>query len=243
MLKAIGIIPARLNSTRLPRKMLADIAGRPLVYWTWRQASKAKLLDEVVVATESKEIFDAVVKFGGKAIMAAHTHNSGSDRVAAAARKFPWAEVVINIQGDEPLISPSAIDAIAEFLIKNKKAPIATVASNFEDQEELNDPGNGKVVLDKDQYALYFSRSVVPYHRNAHSQYLKHIGIYGFQRGFLAKYSKMEPTPLEKAEGLEQLRILEHGYPIKVIVGAFTSVSVDTPADLEKVRAIFKRTK
>jgi 3-deoxy-manno-octulosonate cytidylyltransferase (CMP-KDO synthetase) len=220
--------------------MLALINGKPLIYWTWRQAKKARLLDEVVVATESREVFDVVQGFGGKAVIASGDHASGTERVAEAARQFPWGRYVINVQGDEPLLPSAAIDAVIRTLLNDSKICVATAATPFRDRRETRDPSNGKVILNRISDALYFSRAVIPFPRFPFRKFLKHIGIYGFRRDFLYDYVRMRPTPLEKAERLEQLRILEHGYPVRVVVGRFHSISVDTPADLARVRRAMK---
>jgi 3-deoxy-manno-octulosonate cytidylyltransferase (CMP-KDO synthetase) len=234
-MKIIGIIPARLNSTRLPRKMLALINGKPLIYWTWQNAKKAKLLDDLVVATDSKEIYNAVKSFGGKAILG-KSAESGSQRVAHAAKYFPKAELIINVQGDQPILSPGAIDAVIKELLKDDKVLTATVGTSFDDDQEIDQPTFAKIALDNNNNALYFSRSRIPYPRYPYNKFVKHIGIYGFRRDFLLKFAKMAPTPLEKAESLEQLRILENGYKIKVALGKFKCVSVDIASDLARVK-------
>lgn len=241
MKKVIGILPARLASTRLPRKMLLRVNGKPLIYWTWRQAKKAKLLDEVVIATDSPEIRDAAHAFGAVVVMTATTHVCGSDRVHEAARHFPWARIIVNIQGDEPILSPEAVDAAVRRLLTDPTVPMVTLATHFRNRKELEDSGNAKVVLNERGSALYFSRSIIPYARNTHKNYLKHIGLYAFRRPFLNRYVRLPHTPLEHAESLEQLRALEHGYCIAVVTGNFTSMSVDTPSDLRAVRAIIGR--
>ena len=247
MSKILGIIPARLGSTRLPEKMLADIHGKPLIYYTWRQATKATLLDELIIATDSEQIAEAVHNFGGKTIMTSSDLQSGTDRVAEAAEKFSASvpqgsasvpDIILNIQGDEPVLSPSAIDAAVKALTDDSKAVMATVATPFREGEDINYPGSAKVALDKDNYALYFSRFAIPYARNSFHNYLKQVAVYSFRREFLQTYAKLPQRPLEQAESLEHLRALEHGYRIKVAIGDFDSVSVDFPEDLEKVRKI-----
>lgn len=241
----MGVIPARLRSTRLPQKMLADICGWPLIYYTWRQAKKAKFLDEVVVATDAKKIYDAVKKFGGLAIMTSAKHKSGSDRIAEAAKKFSKfkPEIIVNIQGDEPLISPIIIDMATRELLKNQNEVIATVAVPFRKKSDIEDRGCVKVVLDKNNHALYFSRSKIPYNRNPYAKYLKHLGIYAFRRNFLFRYVKFHQSSLELAEGLEQLRVLENGFKIKVAVCNAESTAVDTIEDLRRVGAIIQKQK
>lgn len=238
--KVLGIIPARLKSTRLPRKMLADICGKPLICRTYENAKRAKLLDDLIVATDSREIYDAVIDFGGKAIMTSARHQSGSDRVAEAAKKYKnfRADIIVNIQGDEPLLKPSVIDAAIKALLDDPVCPISTVASKIT-REEVANPSISKVVIDKTGKALYFSRSPIPYEREPRAQYLGHIGLYAFRWDFLFKFTSMVPSKLEQAECLEQLRILENGYPIKVVVVESNIIGVDTPEDLARVGKIF----
>jgi 3-deoxy-manno-octulosonate cytidylyltransferase (CMP-KDO synthetase) len=239
MKKVLGVIPARLHSTRLPRKLLADIGGRPLIWYTIQQAKRAKSLDEIVVATDSPEILDVAIEAGVTGIMTSSRHKSGSDRVAEAVTKFTRfvPDAIVNVQGDEPIISPSAIDAVAKILISDSAVLMATVAAPFENFAEVAKPNCVKVVLDKNGDALYFSRSPIPFPRNEYRKYLKHIGIFGFQSRFLPVYLKLRQTSLELAEGLEQLRVLEHGYRIRVGVGKFIHHSVDVPEDLEYIRS------
>lgn len=243
MPKVLGIIPARLESTRLPRKLLADIGGRPLVVHTLERAREAKLVDAVIVATDAQEILEIVHEHGGQAVMTSRRHKCGTDRIAEAARNFTQfaPKIVINIQGDEPFISPKAIDAVARELLNDPKLVMSTVASLFHDAADLTRPNLVKVVLDRSGYALYFSRSVIPFARNAYKQYLKHIGIFGYDADFLQQYVGLKQTPLEIAESLEQLRVLENGYKIKVCVGDFEHISVDVEEDLFKARTFFEQ--
>src|SRR3989344_4884011 len=240
MKKVLGIIPARLSSTRLPGKMLADICGEPLICHTIRQAKKSKLLDDLVLATDSKEIKEAVKNAGITVIMTSLNHKCGSDRVAEAAKKFTKFKptIVINIQGDEPLLDPKAVDAVAGLLLSNKNIKMASACIPLDNRELLAKSSFVKVVLDKNKDAIYFSRHQIPFERNGYNNYLKHVGIFGFKRDFLLKYVKMKQTPLEIAESLEQLRVLENGYKIKLAIGDFREISVDTPEDLEIARAI-----
>lgn len=242
--KILGIIPARLNSTRLPGKMLLDMLGKPLIVRTYEQAKKASMLDDVVVATDSKEIREAVESFGGKVLMTSSRPKTGSDRVAEAASKYKEfiPGIVLNIQGDEPLMPPAAINLTAELLIGEKRAVMSTVASPFKKGKDLAEPGLVKVVLDKAGYALYFSRSVIPYPRVPvpAGRYLNHIGIYGYTRAFLSTYVRLRQTPLELAESLEQLRALENGYEIKVGVGAFDRAEVNEPHEFKKALRILR---
>ncbi|MDW8464931.1 MAG: 3-deoxy-manno-octulosonate cytidylyltransferase [Chloroherpetonaceae bacterium] len=207
------VIPARLCSTRLPEKMLADLAGKPLVVHTYQQALKAKLADEVVIATDDRKITDAVLPFGCKVILSPKTLKTGSDRVAFVAKSLR-ADVIVNLQGDEPLIHPKMIDqAIAPLLQKHSPA-CATLIKPFQEHALLSNPSVVKVVVDRHGFALYFSRSAIPYHRHQSERpiYYKHIGIYAYQRETLLAFRRLRPSPLEKLEGLEQLRLLENGY-------------------------------
>lgn len=240
--RILGILPARLNSTRLPGKMLVDIEGLPLIVRTYRQAVKAKILDAVVVATDSPEIKEAVEAYGGRVVMTSKKPKTGSDRVAEAAATFKdfTPAIVINIQGDEPLMPPAAIDMTARLLLGAKEAVMSTVATPFVKGQDVDEPGLVKVVLDRDGYALYFSRSRLPFPRTPNSRYLNHLGIYGYRFAFLKKYVALKQTPLEKVELLEQLRALENGYRIKVGVGNFKRAEVNEPHELERVRAMVR---
>jgi 3-deoxy-manno-octulosonate cytidylyltransferase (CMP-KDO synthetase) len=207
----ICIIPARYASTRLPGKPLADVAGKPLVVRVYEQAVKAKIPTEFIVAVDNKQIYDAVLKAGGKAVMTRSDHLTGTDRLAEAALNYPDADVIINIQGDEPLIDPELIDRLGNLFIDDSSLNMATVRTLMLDKEK-NEPGNVKVITDQNDYAIYFSRSLIPYPRNDSGvKIYKHIGIYAYKREFLLKYAKMKPTPLERTESLEQLRAIEKG--------------------------------
>jgi len=244
-MKVIGIIPARYDSKRFPGKVLADILGRPLIQRVYEQARKVELLDEILVATDNEEIFKVVENFGGKAVMTSSNCKSGTDRLAEVAGSLD-ADIFINIQGDEPLISPELISRVAQALIEDNAIEIATVARKVTTQEELNNPNVVKVVIDNDGFALYFSRAQIPYVRdfleikNLGSVCYKHIGLYGYKRGFLLNFALMKQGPLEKVEDLEQLRALENGYKIKVVITQRDSIGVDTQEDLEKVRKILR---
>lgn len=233
--KVLGVIPARLNSTRLPRKMLIDIGGKPLLYYTWKQAQKAKKLDALVIATDSKEIKDVAESFGATVLMTPRSIKCGSDRVAHALSQFKdfAPSIVLNIQGDEPLLPAKAIDHVVTALQKNIDAVVATPATPFKDSRDVNTPDFVKVVADMHGRALYFSRSVLPFPRAEYTKpFLKHLGLYGFRADFLKKYVTMKQTPLEKAEKLEQLRILENGYAIQIVPGTYNTMEVNTPREL-----------
>ena len=243
-MKAIGIIPARYGSTRLPAKVLALLNGTPLIQHVYEQARQAKRLADVLVATDDERIRQAVEQFGGRAVMTSAAHRSGTDRVAEAARPLD-AQVVLNIQGDEPLIHPEAIDQVAEFLLAHRAVPMATVMTTLTNADDLRNPNVVKVVVDQDGYALYFSRAAIPFIRQQTSDnrqqvtvYWKHLGLYGYQREFLLRFPHLPPTALEQAEGLEQLRALEHGHAIKVLETSHDTVGVDTSDDLKRVEAL-----
>lgn len=245
-MKFIGIIPARYQSTRFPGKPLADIKGKPMIQWVYENASKA--LDQVWVATDDDRIFNAVEAFGGRVVRTSPTHQSGTDRCAEAARiikresKF---EVVVNIQGDEPFIKPEQIETIKN-CFDNSDVNIATLVKKIETQEELFNPNRPKVVLDKNDNALYFSRSTVPYFRGEEKEnwmkrhnFWAHVGMYAFRAEVLEQITRLKQTPLELAESLEQLRWIESGYKIRAAETQFQTVGIDTPEDLQAALQLF----
>ncbi|MBQ6758103.1 MAG: 3-deoxy-manno-octulosonate cytidylyltransferase [Selenomonadaceae bacterium] len=241
-MKSICVIPARYSSTRLPGKPLKDICGKPMICRVWERASRARSVAEVIVATDDERILRAVEDNNGRAMMTRADHKTGTDRLAEVAEKFPNVEVVVNVQGDEPLIEPSLIDELVAAFVADKDLQMATVATELTDAAEMNNPNNVKVVLGKNNDALYFSRSLIPYPRNAgKSPVFKHIGIYAYRRQFLIDYAKMTPTPLEQAESLEQLRALENGFRIRVIKSSCQFIGVDTEEDLQLVNEIYRR--
>lgn len=241
-MKSICVIPARYSSTRLPGKPLKDICGKPMICRVWERASRAKSVTEVIVATDDERILQSVELNHGRAMMTRADHKTGTDRLAEVAEKFPDVEVVVNVQGDEPLIEPSLIDELVAEFVKDKNLQMATVATELTDADEMNNPNNVKVVIDKNNDALYFSRSLIPYPRNAgKSPVFKHIGIYAYRRQFLIDYAKMNSTPLEQAESLEQLRALENGFKIRVIKSSCQFIGVDTEEDLQLVNNIYRR--
>ena len=239
-MKVLCVIPARYASTRLPGKPLADIAGKPMICRVYEAASGAKRLAGVVAAVDDSRVYDAVVSNGGKAIMTRPDHATGTDRLAEVAEAYSDMDVIINVQGDEPLIDPELIDALALEFEKDPELCMATVRTPMHSEEEMKNPNNVKVVADKNGYALYFSRSLMPYPReNTGCTVYKHIGIYAYRRDFLLGYAKLPQTPLEQTESLEQLRALENGYRIKVIDTDKKFVGVDTAEDLAEVNRIF----
>ncbi|MBI3753555.1 MAG: 3-deoxy-manno-octulosonate cytidylyltransferase [Deltaproteobacteria bacterium] len=234
----VAIIPARYGSTRLEGKPLLDIAGKPMVRHVYERAKKARLVNDVIVATDDRRIFDVVKKFGGAAVMTSASHKSGTDRLAEAAANIK-CDVVVNVQGDEPLVEPEMIDEAVKPLVDDSEVYMATLKTKISDAEELNSPNVVKVVTDKNGFALYFSRYPIPYVREqgqGKNIHYKHIGLYVYRKDFLLKFAQMKPTPLEEAEKLEQLRVLENGYKIKVVETRYNSIGVDTMEDLERVR-------
>ena len=244
--KVLGVIPARLASTRFPEKMLAEIAGKPLVYYTWIQAKKAKELDDVVIATDSERVRDAAIAFGAKVVMSPNNLASGSDRVAYTASVYKdfVPDIVVNIQGDEPLLPPEAIDDTVKML-KNSGEDIVvtTPACPFNKEFDLESPQFVKVVVDKNNTALYFSRSRIPYPRSEYDGYLKHLGLYVYRADFLKTYTALKETSLEKAEKLEQLRIMENGHKIGVSVGSYFTCEVNTLEEFKIVKNIIESRK
>ena len=239
--KTLCVIPARYASTRLPGKPLKDIAGAPMICRVYDRASLAQRTEATVVATDDKRIETVVEAHGGHAVMTKKDHPTGTDRLAEVAEKLPDYDLIINVQGDEPLIDPELIDSLAAAFDDDPELQMATVKTEIADEAEQANPNNVKVVTDKNGYALYFSRSLLPYPRHHLGiPVYKHIGIYAYKRDFLLKYAKLEPTPLERAESLEQLRALENGYRIKVIETTSRFVGVDTEEDLAEVNRIYK---
>ena len=240
-MKILCVIPARYASTRLPGKPLRDIAGKPMICRVYDRAAKARSLSGVVVATDDERILQAVETHGGRAMMTAKDHPTGTDRLAEVAAAYSDVDLIINVQGDEPLIEPDLIDELGRAFETDAELQMATVMTPITEEAEQKNPNNVKVVTDKNGYALYFSRSLLPYPRNVvDTPVYKHIGIYAYRRDFLLAYAKMKPTPLERAESLEQLRALENGYRIKCIETTARFVGVDTPEDLAKVNEIYK---
>lgn len=234
------IIPARYGSTRLPGKPLAMIGDKPMIQRVYEQVSKAMEIEQVIVATDDQRVYDAVVAFGGQAMMTRPDHLTGTDRLAEVAATHTEIDVVINVQGDEPLIDANVIDALAREFKEDSSLQMGTVGCPLL-EEEYNEPSAVKVIVNRLGNAMYFSRSLIPYPRNAFVQHpLKHVGMYGYQRQFLLNYAKMEPTPAELTESLEQLRALENGYTIRVITTDQRFVGVDTPEDLDRVNEIFR---
>jgi 3-deoxy-manno-octulosonate cytidylyltransferase (CMP-KDO synthetase) len=245
--RTVAIIPARYGSTRLPGKPLLEIGGKPMIQHVVERASQAMLVERVLVATDDQRIVDAVHGFGGEAVMTSPDCRSGTDRIAEVVRSLSGVDIVVNVQGDEPLIPPTMIDAAVKPLWEDPLILVGTLVRRIARSEELNDPAVPKVALDRNGRCLFFTRSPIPHGRDIpqeawldHHTYYRHIGIYVFRRSFLLRYALLEQTPLERAEQLEQLRILEHGYSIHAAVTEEESMAVDTPADLERVRRIME---
>jgi 3-deoxy-manno-octulosonate cytidylyltransferase (CMP-KDO synthetase) len=233
-LQTVALIPARYESTRFPGKPLADIAGRPMIEHVYRRAASTPGVDAVVVATDDSRIAAAVEHFGGVVRLTGSGHRTGTDRIAEVARDLP-CEIVINVQSDLPLIEPDMIAQIVEPLMADRSLVMSTLRQAISDPSDLTNPNVVKVVVDAHDNALYFSRAPVPYQRTP-EQTFKHIGLYGFRRDFLLLFAGLEQTPLERAESLEQLRALEHGFRIRAVQTRFDSIEVDTPEDLARVR-------
>jgi 3-deoxy-manno-octulosonate cytidylyltransferase (CMP-KDO synthetase) len=230
----VAVIPARYDSSRLPGKVLADIAGKPMVEHVYRRASEAPGVDAVVVATDDERIASAVETFGGVARLTQPGHRTGTDRVAEMARDLR-CEIVINVQADLPLIEPEMIAEVIAPFTSDAAVQMSTLRQTISDMTDHDNPNVVKVVVNRHGDALYFSRSKIP-HCRENGVCFKHIGLYGFRREFLLTFAALQQTPLERAESLEQLRALEHGYRIRAVETRFESIEVDTPDDLERVR-------
>ncbi|MHC4646201.1 MAG: 3-deoxy-manno-octulosonate cytidylyltransferase [Planctomycetota bacterium] len=241
-MKVLACIPARYGSTRFPAKVLAKATGKFLIQHTYERACQADLLEKVVIATDDKRVFEAAQSFGADVVMTSAEHASGTDRIAEAVADVD-VEIVVNLQGDEPEIDPNNINYVAELLLKNADYPMATLAAEFKTPQQVADPNIVKVVLDSKGGAIYFSRSPIPYDREEAGigglgQYLRHLGIYAYRKGFLLRYTKLPQTPLEKIEKLEQLRAIENGFAILVGKVEHTCDGIDTP---EQYAAFVKR--
>jgi 3-deoxy-manno-octulosonate cytidylyltransferase (CMP-KDO synthetase) len=241
-MKIIGIIPSRYDSSRFPGKPLALIKGKTLIRRVWEQARKCGMLDDVIVATDDERIASEVASFGGKAVMTSGKCKSGTDRLAEVAKKYlKGTDIIINIQVDEPLVPPALINALAKTIKNGKNVSVATAVYPLTRRDDIRNPNIAKVVVSKSGYALFFSRSAIPFNRDGvKAEYFKHIGIYGYKRDFLLRYSRWPQTKLEKTEQLEQLRILENDGKIKVIVSRQDSTGVDLPSDVKKIEKLLK---
>jgi 3-deoxy-manno-octulosonate cytidylyltransferase (CMP-KDO synthetase) len=239
--KILGVIPARYASSRFPGKALAKVDSRTMLEHVYERVSLARYLGAVIIATDDQRIQEAAGKFGARVKMTREDHVSGTDRVAEVASAFEDFELIVNIQGDEPLIDPNAIDAAVLPLLEEPAIPMGTLKKRIEDPREIGDPNVVKVVTDRFENAIYFSRSAIPYSRDPDGlAHYKHIGLYVYRRKFLLRYSELPMGPLERAERLEQLRALENGFRIRVVETDYESFGVDTPADLERVRRMIR---
>ncbi|MEI6631708.1 MAG: 3-deoxy-manno-octulosonate cytidylyltransferase [bacterium] len=234
----IGVIPARFSSTRFEGKVLAKIMGKPMLEHVWERAGEAILLDELIIACDDERVATVAREFGAKVVMTSKDHLCGTDRIIEVINPID-VKVVINIQADEPLIHPTMIDSLARELLADSSISVATLIKKIEDNAELDDPNIVKVVADKNKFALYFSRAAIPYKaKNSKVEdpiYYKHIGLYGYTKDFLFTFKNLPSSSLENIEKLEQLRMLEEGFRIRLIETKYDTVGVDVPEDLKKV--------
>lgn len=237
MSKTAIVIPSRYASTRLHAKPLIEVEGKPIIQWVYEKASLVQQADEVIVATDHEEIYNCVKSFGGNVEMTKVDHKCGSDRIAEVAERHPEFEYIINLQGDEPMITPESIDNVITALKTGENADIATLLRIIEDKDEVENPNLVKCVIDNNNFALYFSRSKIPYERNiGEATFYGHIGLYGYKREALFKMTKLNQTMLEKAESLEQLRALQSGMKIITSIVDFKPIGIDTKEDVEEFK-------
>ncbi len=234
-MKTVAVIPARWGSTRFEGKVLADIHGKPMIQHVYERVKQAAHVDDVWIACDADHVLKAAQDFGAHAVMTSVDHPSGSDRIAEAVRDIE-ADVIVNVQGDEPLIEPKQIDALVKVFEEDSECPMATMIKRIDDEEDLDNSHVVKVVVDNNGRALYFSRSPIPFNRDCeHVTHYRHLGIYAYRKDFLFKYVELPHSKLEQAEKLEQLRVLEAGYEIKTVETDMDIIGVDTPEDLQKV--------
>ena len=240
--QVVCIIPSRYESSRFPGKPLADLCGKPMIQHVYERVLRAKTVSAAAVATDDERIFQAVQAFGGRAVMTSPRHRSGTDRIAEAVEILDLkdADIVVNIQGDQPLFEPSQVDEVVGPLLEDATVPMSTLIYRIVRDEEITHPNAVKTVFDKHYFALYFSRATIPFvrDRDKRADYYKHHGIYAYRRDFLRTFTSLPEGVLERLEALEQLRVLEHGYRIRVVVTPHDSVEVDTPEELERVRRL-----
>ena len=241
-MKTIGVIPARFASTRFPAKVLAKIADKPIIQYVWQKAKQCKQLDEILIACDHEEVFQAAQSFGANVVMTSPNHFSGTDRIAEAVENLS-VSTVVNIQGDEPFIDPHTIDSLALLLKNDSECSMATVIKEIQNEEDFLNPNVVKCVIDGNGHALYFSRSAIPYPRNIGTKRYKHLGLYAYRKDFLMRYKNWPKGILESTEELEQLRVLEKGYRIKTVLTTTESIAIDTPQDLEKAKAWYAQLK
>jgi 3-deoxy-manno-octulosonate cytidylyltransferase (CMP-KDO synthetase) len=245
----LGVIPARFASTRLMGKPLADIGGKPMLQHTWESAKTSKLLQDVIIAVDDEKVMQVAKDFGAKVYLTPKNVNTGTDRIALIAKLIPEAHIIVNIQGDEPFIKGRMIDQAIEPLLFAPEVNVSTLCKKIESPEELKSTSIPKVVFDYNNFAMYFSRSPIPFVRGARTaldrlqrcDIYKHIGLYVYTRESLFAFTQLAPTDLEQAEQLEQLRMLENGFRIKVVVTEYENLAVDTPEDLDRARIYYKR--
>jgi 3-deoxy-manno-octulosonate cytidylyltransferase (CMP-KDO synthetase) len=235
-MKTIGVIPARFASTRFPAKVLAKIAGKPMIQHVWQRVNQCQRLDETLIACDHPEVFQVAKDFGANVVMTNPNHPSGSDRIAEAVQDLN-VSIVVNIQGDEPFIDPETIDRLIALLNNDDQCVMGTVIKEITDEADFQNPNVVKCVTDINGCVLYFSRSPIPYPRNMGVKRYKHLGLYAYRKDFLMRYKNWPKGILESAEELEQLRVLERGYRIKTVVTTAESIAVDTPEDLKKAEA------
>jgi len=237
-MNAIGVIPARYGATRFQGKVLADLMGKPVVQHVYEMAKNAKMLDDLIIATDDERIEKCVKAFGGKVVLTSVDQPTGTDRLAEVVNPID-VKVVVNIQGDEPLVHHSMIDELVRTMLENDSINMATAIKRIDNKDEIMDPNVVKVVIDKEGFALYFSRSPIPFERSEQSKsFYKHLGLYAYTKDFLFTFTNLPKSELEKVESLEQLRALEHGYKIKTIETKFETVGIDTPEDFEKAKKV-----
>lgn len=239
MSKTAIIIPARYNSKRLNGKPLIKVCEKPIIQWVWERAKQVKSADLVIIATDNEEIFNAAKAFGADVEMTAENHSSGSDRIKEVADRHSDIDIIVNLQGDEPMINPDCVEEVINILKNDSNADIATLVSKASKEDDLDDPNMVKCVFDNDGYAMYFSRSKIPYERNFEiADFYKHIGIYAYRKESLAKMSELAQPKVEQTESLEQLRALYYGMKIKVSVVEYDSIGIDTLADLNNFKKL-----
>lgn len=231
----LAVIPARYNSQRFPGKVLTPIGDRPMVQWVYEAAKRCSDFSKVVVATDSQLVADCVREFGGEVEMTSSDHTTGTDRVAEVAERYPEMKAVANVQGDQPFVTPQMLTQLISPYLRGESPEMTTLACPLDMKASYQDPNTVKVVCDRHSNALYFSRAPIPYFRNSLKvPVFHHLGLYAFRQDFLAKYAQLEPTPLEQCEGLEQLRVLEHGFEIRVCQTEKATLEINTPEDLAK---------
>ncbi len=239
-MKIVAMIPARLEATRFPRKLLQDLGGKSVILRTYEATKSTNLFDEVYVVTDSEIIFEEITKNGGKAIISEGVHESGSDRIAEAVRTID-TDIVVNVQGDEPFVNEESLKDLLSVFVDDiqQKIDVASLMFQISDTEEINNPNNVKVVTDIDDFAMYFSRSPIPFARDdTFAKYYKHIGIYAFKKEALLRFTELEMTALERTEKLENLRFLAYGIHVKMVRTLYQPIGIDIPEDLEKARKV-----